>query len=794
MLELGQGVGPAHCGKLLAALGADVLKVEPPEGDPLRRGGPFPGDQPHPEKSGLFLHLQAGKRSLVLDPSDLEGRDRLMAGADAVILGGRPADLEAAGLAPADLRRRYAGLVVTSVSTFGLTGPYANYLGDELMAYALGGYMLLTGAPDREPIQSYGHLVEYQAGAHAALGPMAALSAREATGVGQVVDVSAMEAATFLIGGVEQQAYFFGEVPRRNGSRLMGFPPQQPYPSTIRPCRDGFVHCHSNNRNRALLGELIPHPRLRDPELLSAMTGHADEVDAIMDQWLAGRDRTEAVQSAQAMRLPFTEVFTPGEVVESRHHRERGSLVEVEHPVLGTVLLPAPPVRMSATPPETGPAPLLGQHNRQPWATSPPTPSAGDGAAREKPLAGVRVVDFTIAVAGPIAGFILADLGADVIKIEAPGSRPPRPANAAPLAEGAVDLPYNRMPLFNQLNHGKRGISLDVARPEGKDLFLRLVAESDVVVQNFAPRVLPNLGLDYEQLRAANPGVILVSMPAFGLGGHYRDRVSYGPGIDAMSGLAHLTGYPDGPPMKPGNFFCDQQAGTLAAFATCAALWHRRATGEGQHLELAMIEGEFQLLADAYLDYAWNGRDRLRAGNDHPRFAPHDAYRCRGEDAWVAIAVEDDQQWRALCQAIGSEVLAADARYSTQAERHAHRADLRPVIEAWTTRRGHYEAQATLQAAGVPAAAAINALELLSDPHVAARRGFEYTDRPGVGPAPNPRVAFTLSQTPVPISRPAPAFAQDNEAVYCGLLGLSREELQRLTQAGVTPDVPVGGH
>ena len=786
VLELAEGVSGPYCGKLLAGLGADVVKLEPAAGDSTRHEGPFPGDVADPERSGLFLHLNTGKRGVTGDAE----LTRLLADADVVVVGLRPAELASRGIDFAAWQRAFPRLVIASVTGFGLEGPYADYLGGELVSYALGGYAMLTGAPDREPIKSYGSLVQYQAGAQLALGVMAALLARDVTGAGQIGDCAAMQAATFLLGGVEQGAHFYGRIARRNGTRLLGFPPEHSYPSTIRPCADGFVHCHSNNRYLDLLAALIPHPRLLDPEVLATMMGHADEVDAIMDEWLATRNREDIVRQAQELRLPFTEVREPGEVMAEEHYRARGSFVTVEHPVAGKVLQPGAPFRMSATPWVTGPAPSLGQHTGQPWAIVPPL-AVTTARRGPKPLSGLRVIDFTNAVAGPIAAFILADLGAEVIKIEAPNSRPPVAAGTAPLLEGADAPSYNRIMTFNELNHGKRSLVLDAATPEGRQVMLDLAARSDALVQNFAPRVMGNLGLGFEQLSAVNPRLVMASMPAFGLSGPLSDRISYGPGVDAMSGLSHLTGYADGPPMKPGNFFCDQQAGVLTAFAVCAAVRHAERTGQGQHIELAMIEGEFQLLGDAYIDFAMNGRERRRTGNDHPAMAPHGVFPSAGEDAWVAIAVEDDTQWATLAGIIGR----GDLQGLALAERKARAAEIRQAVAGWTSVRTHYEAQQALQAAGVPAGAVLNALELLADPQVRAYAGFEYVETPGVGPTPYPRVAFCLRGTPTPVSGPAPGFGEGNEYVLGEVLGKDRAAIERLLAAGVIANEPRGaGH
>jgi len=374
VVELTGGPAISYCTKLLAGLGAEVIKVEAPAGDICRRAGPFPGDQPNPEASGLFLHLNTGKRGVTLDIEHHAAARalllRLLADADVLVEGFAPGTLAALDLGFEQLTTEFPSLILTSITPFGQDGPYAHYQGSELVAYALSGYMMITGDPDREPLKAYSTQVEFQAGLQGALGTMVALTARESDGRGDWVDVSAMEAATFLLGGPAQVCALTDEIRVRNGTRLIGLVPRYFYPSTLRPCRDGYVHAHTNLRHPDMMAVMMDQPRLASTELLEASAGHADEIDALMDDWLAGHDRQEAVRIAQELRVPFTEVFTPDEVLHDAHHAERGAFVRVEHPVAGTLMQPGPAVRFSATPWQIERAPLLGEHNAElfaPW-------------------------------------------------------------------------------------------------------------------------------------------------------------------------------------------------------------------------------------------------------------------------------------------------------------------------------------------------------------------------------------------------------------------------------------------
>jgi len=410
----------------------------------------------------------------------------------------------------------------------------------------------------------------------------------------------------------------------------------------------------------------------------------------------------------------------------------------------------------------------------------------------ERPLAGIRVIDLTVAVAGPVATQLLAGLGADVIRGETPWGRPRVPTMVAPQLDSAADEAWNRYPLFNELHLGKRSVALNLVEPMGRSTLLDLVRVSDVLVENFSPRVMGNFDLEWEQLQAHNPGLLFVSMPAFGKHGPHRDRVSYGPGIDAMSGLSWLTGYHDGAPLKPGNFYCDQNAGLHAAFAVVSALRERERTGRGQTVELAMLEGELQLVGDALVDYQLNGHEPTRLGNGHSSMAPHDVFPARGGDAWIAISCRDDADWAALLAVMAqdddarSASIDGDRRYATALRRWKHRAELRESLGAWTSTQNPEALAARLQQRGVPASNVHGARDLLRDPQFLARAVAPAVEHPQVGPTPAPRPAFRLSGTPSPPPGAAPLFAADNDYVFRSLLGYDQERIDTLLEAGVT--------
>lgn len=369
VLDLSENVAGPFCTKLLAGFGALVVKVERPGlGDRTRRVGPFPDDDPHPEKSPLFLHLNTGKKSISLDLECAAGRhllQQMIQRSDVLVESSPPGTLARLGLDDEMLQQIRPGLVVTSITPFGQDGPYAAFAGGELVTQALGGYLFLMGEPEREPLRLAGYQAEYQAGLNAAVATMAALYERDETGEGAHLDVSIMECVATLLQAAPQAYLESEEMTGRAGPRLLLRNPTAQYPSTTLACRDGYVHVHGNRYHWEALALFAEEPRLLDERLKSAQREYADEIDALMRPWIEAHTRDEAVRRAQELRLPFASVLSIDEVMADPQHAARAFFVEVEHPVAGQVTHPGAPCEMPETPWQSLPAPLLGEHNEE---------------------------------------------------------------------------------------------------------------------------------------------------------------------------------------------------------------------------------------------------------------------------------------------------------------------------------------------------------------------------------------------------------------------------------------------
>lgn len=425
-------------------------------------------------------------------------------------------------------------------------------------------------------------------------------------------------------------------------------------------------------------------------------------------------------------------------------------------------------------------------------------------------LTNLRVIDLSQIFAGPYATKLLADMGAEVIRVEyaarsARGGALPRikPGGAfgASFPDGDTgERSYNRFAYYNELNRNKYAITIDLSKPLGVDIFKSLVKVSDVVVENFTPRVMKNLGLDYPALRETNPQIIMISLSGFGQDGPYGDYVTYGEGIEAMVGLSELTAYPDGEPLKPGVAYADATSGLHAAFAILAALRYRRLSGRGQHIDLAMREAVTPLLGEAIMDYTMNQRTAKPVGNRHSTMAPHGCYRACGDekgaenekgDAWIAIAISSDDEWRSLCHAMGDPPWTREEKFASASGRLANREELDRLIGEWTSAYDHIELMNRLQGSGVKAGAVLNIAELTHDPHLNERGFFQELSHPEAGTHRYPGVSWRMSQTPGRLRLPAPCFGEHNHYVFGELLGMSDDDIWQLADEGVSASEPL---
>ena len=419
---------------------------------------------------------------------------------------------------------------------------------------------------------------------------------------------------------------------------------------------------------------------------------------------------------------------------------------------------------------------------------------------RKLPLEGIRVLDSSYVFALPYAGGLLADLGAEVIKVEGPGrpdvTRSGGLFGSFPENDVGPDW-WNRSSTYNVLNRGKLSITLDLTDPRARDLFRELVSVSDVVMENFTPRVMRNWGLDYPALRKIRPDVIMVSNTGYGHGeGPYSAYPAQATTQEATHGHCWITGYPGGAPQRAGASFVDFLATWTATFAIGAALRYRNRTGRGQWIDVGMYQAGAMFTSEYILDYTANGRLGERTGNRHPFRAPQGCYRTQGVDEWIALSVGSDEQWGAMCELMGQPELAKDPRFSDVLQRRKNHDELDSLIDGWTQAYDRYRLMEMLQSVGIAAGPVFNARDTHLDPHFKARGFLEEVTSPeerGIGTRPLIGRPYRFSKSPLKIKGPAPAFGQHNESVLADLLGVSEEEYRVLEADGIIGAVPTSG-
>ena len=785
VIELGESVSAPYCARLFADFGADVIKVEAgPSGDRSRSWGPFPGDQPDPEKGGLFHFLNTNKRSIDLDLESGEGREAfidLVRSADVLIENMTPAWKRDHELDWAQLEQANPQLVMISITPFGQTGPYSEWKGYDLNAYHLtGASNRYCGRPGEMPLEHGTFAADFFGAVSGAAWGLAATVGRENVGGGQQLDVSCAEAiaAAFVggqnIGGFAQDGAF----DKRTG---VGMPLAAP--ASIVPCKDGHVWMLALEPGQWNgLREVMGDPEWMQLEMFQDMFARGENADLIypmVQEWTAEHGKMEIMDRCQAAGCPITAVFTVAEAAEHPHLRERGYIVELEHERLGRFRTLGAPFKLSETP--GGPvraAPLLGEHRAEILEeAAKPAPEPGTGGGK-LPLEGIKVANFGWVWAGPVTGQTLGFLGADVLKIES-YARVDMTRTLPPFAGGERDP--NRSLSNNACWAGNGSVSLNLKQDEARELALKLIAECDVVVENFGPGVMERLGLGYDALKEVKEDIIMFSMPAAGLYGPLKDVRTYGLSLTSTTGLDSLVGYSEGDIVPVENAFSDPYNGIFGAFAILTALAHRNRTGQGQQIDFSQQEAVMQMVGPAFSDYVLNERVAGPLGNRHPlaMAAPHGVFPCAGEDRWISIVAQEESEWSGLVAAMGNPDWATGAGFRRLEDRLENIDALHAKIGEWTAGFDDRELTDTLQAAGVAAAPVLGVDDLLDDPHYKARETFIEVDHP-LGYRETIYNAYVKLSRSDPKVTPGPWIGQDNDRVFLDMLGLDEARYQAL--------------
>ena len=758
VLDCTDGIAGPYCSKLLADAGADVVNVESGV-EPLRLRG----------SGALFEFLNASKRSV-------RQGDGLVPQAD-VIVSQRPSDVDR-------WRRVNRTAVIVTITPFGREGPWADRPWTEFTLQAACGSTGQRGLPERPPLAAGGQIGEWAAGTFAAVATLAAHREARRSGQGEDVDVAIFDCMVVTMATYPSVfASFLGWPPSRGTGRTVEVP-------SIEPTSDGYFVVTTNSAQQFQdFLVMIGRPDLMEDHELAQVAkrfARRGEFLQAVRHHTTSRTTADALEEAAQFRLPAAPVLDAAGVLGFEQFRDRDVFVASSS---GRFVQPRVPYRISGLATRAfSPAPSPGEHEGAiVWPARPASDHASPPASPREwqlPLAGTRVVDCTAWWAGPSATNVLAALGADVIKVESVG-RPDQMRLVSARRPPEFQW-WEWGPIFHAVNMGKRAVTFDLGREEGIDVFRRLLRTADVLLENYTPRVMDQFGLTWDSVHELNPELIMVRMPAFGLDGPWRDRTGFAQTMESVSGMAWRTGFADGPPTLVRGA-CDPIAGMHAVIATMLALLGRDHSGRGSHVESVMVDAALNVAAEQLVEFSASGEVMGRLGNRGPAAAPQGVYRCRGDDRWVAIAVETDAQWSSLVRALGEPQGAPAEELQQAAGRHAHHDAIDRWLEAWTEAKDAQDVVDALSSSGVPAEVVIAARDIVHNPQLRFRSLFETEDHPVTGAHEVPMLPFRFAHVARWLRLPSPSLGQHNDEVLTEL-GVDVEVREMLREKRVIGD------
>ena len=803
VLEISTGVSGAFAGRLLSIYGADVIIVEPPGGHQTRYESVWDGDE-NPENSTLFAYLGSGKRSIQLDlhdESQISHLKQLAQNSDVVIENYPPGFLKDCGFDTDEIANTNPHITVCHISSFGQTGPNINWKTTSLTAAAAGGQLYMNGDADKPPMRTAGHQAYYQTGLHAFGGILAGLYGSRTSGIGDIIDLSIQEVQVATLEGGGPNALWYGTDYMRVGNN-----PRAMW--GVYKSKNGHIGIASMPRQTDSVLDVLGFSELKGDPVFSegGWSTEADELlKSLIPDFTVKHTSEEIFEMADTYRAPFAMIPTPKDLLEWTHYKETEFWQKVSHPSLGEHVLPSGPIIFGEN--ERGiahPSPMIGQHSDEilnelnnHYVKKSKNNSPNMTHELPLPLTGITVIDTTQVWSGPYGARFLADMGAEVIKVEGPTF--PDPIRTAFVDKDGSQI--NLSPYFNEYNRGKKSLTVDIKQPEGQQILKDLILKADIFIENWSSGVAERNGLGYKDISIENPGLIYISMPGFGHRGPDSSRIGFGPTIEQMGGLVALQGYPNEGPHKSGISYGDPIAGSTCAAAALASLLKRTETGIGQYCVIPQRDGVTGFIGEYLVAESIGTSIPLRTNSESTNSAPSGIYRCipsetprvvlgpdknflaELDEQWIAIECQSNEEWKSLVQIIGDSRLIKD-EFLCLRSRIENNEFIDKVISEWTKSQSPFELSESLQIIGISASPVMSPLMLKEDPHLKSRNNFIKVKHDLAGEHLTARPTWRLKRRPSLPEKSGPVFGADNQSILLKL-GISIEDQQNLSAKNI---------